>query len=84
MPGDVPLGELASYYGLPIPPRYAASTAAQLFDERFDEQAQVGDRIALGPAVLVVRRLDEDRIVQVGLKFSGVGERLITGGHARP
>jgi cell volume regulation protein A len=84
LPGDVPLGELASYYGLPIPPRYAASTAAQLFDERFDEQAQVGDRIALGPAVLVVRRLDEDRIVQVGLKFTGVGERLITGGHARP
>jgi hypothetical protein len=34
--------------------------------------------------VLVVRRLDEDRIVQVGLKFTGVGERLITGGHARP
>jgi cell volume regulation protein A len=84
LPGDVPLGELASYYGLPIPSRYAASTAAQLFDERFDEQAQVGDRIALGPAMLVVRRLDEDRIVQVGLKFTGVGERLITGGHVRP
>jgi len=84
LPGDVPLGELVSYYGLPIPPRYAASTAAQLFDERFDEQAQVGDRIALGPAVLVVRRLDEDRIVQVGLKFSGVGERLITGSPPRP
>ncbi|HEX2596125.1 MAG TPA: potassium/proton antiporter [Luteimonas sp.] len=79
LPGDVPLGELGAYYGLPIPARYAGSTAAQLFDERFDEQAQVGDRVALGPAMLVVRRLDDDRVVQVGLKFTGVGERLITG-----
>jgi hypothetical protein len=29
--------------------------------------------------VLVVRNLDDGRIVQVGLKFAGMGERLITG-----
>lgn len=79
LPGDVPLGELARFYGLQIPPRYAAQTAAELFDERFDEQAQVGDRLALGRAVLVVRSLRDDRVAQVGLKFSGVGERLLTG-----
>lgn len=80
LPGDVPLGELAAFYGLAIPSRFAQSTAAQLFDERFDEQAQVGDRVALGRAILVVRNVVDDRIVQVGLKFSGVGERLLTGG----
>ena len=80
LPGDVPLGELAKFYGLSIPARFAKSTAAQLFDERFDEQAQVGDRLALGRAMLVVRSLEDDRIVQVGLKFAGIGERLITGG----
>ena len=76
----MPLGELAAFYGLSIPARFAKATAAQVFDERFDEQAQVGDRVALGRAILVVRSLKDDRIAQVGLKFAGVGERLITGG----
>ncbi len=83
LPGDVPLGELASFYGLDLPPRFAAATAAQLFDERFDEQAQVGDQLTLGRAVLVVRSLRDDRVSQVGLKFSGVGERLLGGGERR-
>jgi len=79
LPGDVPLGELARFYGLQIPTRYAARTAAQLFDERFDEAPQVGDRLALGRAVLVVRSLREEQVAQVGLKFSSVGERLLGG-----
>ena len=81
LPGDVPLGDLAAFYGLSIPQRFARSTAAQVFDERFDEQAQVGDRVTLGSAILVVRALEDDRIVQVGLKFAAAGERLITGSH---
>lgn len=83
LPGDAPLGELASFYGLQIPPRHAGRTAADLFDERFDEQAQVGDRLTLGRAILVVRSLREDRVAQVGLKFSTVGERLL-GGTGKP
>ena len=79
LPGDVALGELAKFYGLTIPSRFADRTAAQLFDERFDEQAQVGDRLALGKAVLVVRSLKDDQVAQVGLKFTGVGERLLSG-----
>jgi potassium/hydrogen antiporter len=79
LPGDVPLGELAAFYNLSIPARFAAATAAELFDERFDEQPQVGDRLALGKAVLVVRALKDDRVAQIGLKFAGVGERLIGG-----
>ncbi|WP_159016831.1 potassium/proton antiporter [Cognatiluteimonas profundi] len=79
LPGNIPLGELASFYGLDIPPRFAPVTAAQLFDQRFDEQAQVGDRLAAGRATLVVRRLDGDHVAEVGLKFTGMGERLISG-----
>lgn len=79
LPGDVPLGELAKFYGLAIPARFANRTAAQLFDERFDEQAQVGDHVTLGRAVLVVRSLRDDHVAQVGLKFAGVGERLLSG-----
>ena len=80
LPGNVPLGELATFYGLQIPARFASATAAQLFDQRFDEQAQVGDRLAAGNATLVVRSLDGEHVKSVGLKFSGVGERLISGG----
>lgn len=79
LPGDVPLGELASFYDLTIPSRFAAVTAAHLFDQRFDAQPQIGDRLTLGRAVVVVRSLEGDRVTQVGLKFSGVGERLISG-----
>ena len=79
LPGDVPLGELATFYGLVVPARFSGSTAAQLFDERFDEQAQVGDRLPLGAAILIVRSLDGDRVTQVGLKFTGLGERLLSG-----
>jgi cell volume regulation protein A len=81
LPGNVPLGELAAFYGLKIAPRYAAQTAADLFDERFDETPLVGDRLALGRAVLVVRALQGERVSQVGLKFSSVGERLIGSGN---
>jgi cell volume regulation protein A len=79
LPGDVPLGELAQFYELNLPARFAAITAADLFDQRFDGNPQVGDRLSLGRALLVVRALREERVERVGLKFTGLGERLITG-----
>ena len=80
LPGDVALGELAQFYGLRIPKRFSARTAAELFDERFDDQPQIGDRLALGPATLIVRAMKDDRVAQVGLEFVSLGERLISGG----
>src|SRR3546814_7461779 len=74
--GDVPLGEIAEFYCLPIPARHHASTAAQLFDTRFDGNPQIGDRLTLGEAMLIVRKLHEERVSQVGLKFVGVGSRV--------
>lgn len=71
--GDVPLGDLADFYALPIPARYRAHSAAALFDERYDGHPQVGDRLALGNAMLVVRSLHDERVQHVGLKFVGVG-----------
>jgi cell volume regulation protein A len=79
LPGDVPLGELAKFYGLSLPARVSKYTAAQLFDERFDRDPQVGDRLAFGRAILVVRSLADDRVAKIGLRFAGVGERLISG-----
>jgi cell volume regulation protein A len=79
LPGDVPLGELAAFYSLPMPRRIAGTTAAQLFDQRFDREPQVGDRLAIGSAILVVRSVRDDRVAKIGLRFAGVGERLISG-----
>lgn len=79
LPGDVALGELAQFYGLHIPKRFSARTAAQLFDERFDESPQIGDRLVLGPATLIVRAMKDDRVAQVGLEFVSLGERIISG-----
>ena len=75
----MPLGELAQFYGLKLPARYATYNAADLFDQRFDGAPQVGDRLSLGRATLVVRAVRDDRVERVGLKFSGLGERLIIG-----
>lgn len=66
---NLPLGEIASYYGMPLPAELAAKTAGQLFAERFEEQVQVGDAIELPGALLTVREADEDKVTKVGLKF---------------
>lgn len=84
LPGNVPLGELAAFYGLSVPAKYAGYSAAHLFDQRFDGRPQIGDRLALGPALLVVRSLKDERVSQVGIKFVGVGSRVFAGdGDAR-
>jgi hypothetical protein len=50
-----------------------------VFGEHFDGQPQIGDRVVRGPAVLMVRSLDDTGVAQVGLRCAGVGERLISG-----
>ena len=74
--GDVPLGALAEFYDLVVPPRHAERSAAELFARRYDGNPQVGDRIRLGQAVLVVRDLNEEQVAKVGLKFETVGSAL--------
>lgn len=69
LPGDVPLGELAGFYGLPIPPRYGARTAGEMFAARFEDEAHIGDRIGLGGATLVVRRVRDGRAIEIGIVF---------------
>jgi potassium/hydrogen antiporter len=74
--GDVPLGALAEFYDLAVPDKHAGRSAAELFAERFDGEPQIGDRLRLGQATLVVRDLVDERVATVGLKFDAVGEAL--------
>ena len=75
--GDAPLGDIAEFYGLHLPKRFARHTAARLFDERFDEQPQPGDQLSIGNAILTVHRLHDDRVAQVGLRLVPLSERLL-------
>ncbi len=86
LPGNVPLGGLGAFYGLAVPKKYADYSAAHLFDRRFDGRPQIGDRLALGPAILIVRTLKDDRVDQVGIKFTGVGAHVFGegGSHTLP
>jgi cell volume regulation protein A len=76
LPGNVPLGALAEFYDLAIPPRHSERTADELFSDRFDGEPQIGDRLRLGAAMLVVRDLVDEKVARVGLKFDTVSARL--------
>jgi potassium/hydrogen antiporter len=82
--GDVPLSALAEFYGLEVPVKLARSSAAELFAQRFDHDPQVGDRLQVGAATLVVREVDDDGVRSVGLKFGGVGAALFGAPASRP
>jgi cell volume regulation protein A len=75
-PGDVPLGALAEFYDLTIPPRHSERSADDLFGDRYDGRAQVGDSLKLGAAILVVRDMEDEKVTRVGLKFATVSGRL--------
>lgn len=78
LPGDVPLGPLADFYGLKLSPRLQTRSAAELFAERYDDQPQIGDVLEIGEARLVVRDLLDDRVSRVGLKFRSTRIKLGT------
>jgi len=74
--GEVPISALAEFYGLAVPAKLADRSFAELFAERFDGEPQVGDRLRVGDATIIVRDLEDDRVAHVGLKFGGVGQAL--------
>ncbi|MBV9539806.1 MAG: hypothetical protein JO167_00940, partial [Alphaproteobacteria bacterium] len=45
-------------------------TIAQLFAERFDEVPEIGDQLPVGKAVLAVRKLDGDQVLEASLRFN--------------
>jgi cell volume regulation protein A len=81
--GDAPLGPLAELYGLELPSDARGRTLADLFASRFDEQPQPGDRITLGPAVLVAEKVHEQRVVTAGLLLDDLAGSLIDDALAR-
>ncbi len=75
--GDVALAQLATLYGLEVPAEHAQKTIAELFADRFDETPELGDRLPIGAAALVVREMDGDRVTKAGLQFAEMTPRLV-------
>ena len=70
--GSAPLRLLQELYGMEIDEADSQRSIAELFADRFEGQPQPGDRLPLGEATLIVRELDEDRVVRVGLTLEGL------------
>jgi cell volume regulation protein A len=60
--------DLAAAYGVEVPPGAAGQTLAE-FVGSYLERPVVGDRLRLGGMELTVRRMEQERIVELGLRL---------------
>ncbi|NVZ09183.1 potassium/proton antiporter [Allochromatium humboldtianum] len=67
--GEARLADLCAFYGLKVPSEDGQLTLDALIRRELNAHPVVGDRLQLGAVELVVRAVDEDRVVQVGLKL---------------
>lgn len=65
---DVSVDSVAERYGIAVPPDLAGKTLQEAIAMRLRGQAELGDRITLGPFELIVRDINsEGNLVEVGL-----------------
>jgi potassium/hydrogen antiporter len=67
--GHVPVGEIAEFYGLPIPQAEKATPVGEFIAGRLPAKPTVGDGIGIGMIGLVIRCVDGERITAVGLEL---------------
>lgn len=70
--GDVKLREVMAFYSLPADADMSDMSIADLFAARFEGRADVGDHLSIGAAVVVVREVDEDRVIRAGLQLDAM------------
>lgn len=76
--GDAALATLAELYGLQVPPEERDRTVADFFASRFESRPALGDVAEFGPATLIVRGLDDDRVIRAGLRLEDEGEPSVS------
>ena len=67
--GHVPVGEIAEFYGLPIPQAEKATPVGDFIAGHLPAKPTVGDGIGIGMIGLVVHCVDGERITAVGLEL---------------
>jgi cell volume regulation protein A len=68
--GDHTLGELAEIYGLSIAPEETGLSLADFIARRTVRTPRAGDIVPLGTIALVVQRVNEGRVANVGLRLA--------------
>ena len=67
--GDVALADVAAVYGLQADDAAAGETLHDYLSRHFQGRQVVGDAVTIGQIRLVIREMNADRIVSVGLKL---------------
>ena len=67
--GHVPVGKIADFYGLPVPPAEKATPVGDFLADRLPAKPAVGDSIGIGLIGFVVHDVSGDRITRVGLEL---------------
>lgn len=81
--GTTRLQDLETFYGLKVVGHDPLLTVAGLFAEKFENKPEVGDHLPLGGAVLVVREVQDDRVVRAGLQLDAHADDPVLGWFAR-
>ncbi|HEY0292256.1 MAG TPA: potassium/proton antiporter [Hansschlegelia sp.] len=72
--GDTALAMLAELYGLDVAPEDRQRTVADIFASRFENEPALGDVADFGPATLIVRGVDDGKVVRAGLRIEDQGD----------
>jgi cell volume regulation protein A len=68
--GHLPIGQIADFYGLPVPEAEKATPVGDFIADRLPTKPAVGDGIVIGIIGLVVHDVTGERITRVGLEVS--------------
>jgi hypothetical protein len=71
--GDVPVGKIADFYGLPVAQADKATRVGDFIADRLRAEPAVGDSIGIGMIGLIVHDVSGERITGVGLELSSQG-----------
>jgi potassium/hydrogen antiporter len=67
--GDVPVGKIADFYGLPVAQAEKATRVGDFIADRLRAKPAVGDSVGIGLVGLVVHDVSGERITRVGLEL---------------
>jgi len=81
--GTATLGALADIYGLQVAADHTEVTLADYFIEHLDRAARKGNIVQLGPIALLAHKVENGRVVTVGLRLDEPEEAADLAGRAK-
>ncbi len=83
VPGTAALGALADIYGLQVAADHTEVPLSDLFTEKLGRAARLGDIVQLGPIALLAHKVENGRVVTVGLRLAEPEEQATLPGRFR-